>query len=278
MLIEEKDKVYMLDRGGCLFSVGHIQFPCDAECTSHLKDTLVDGEFIIDNVHGLFKPSFWIHDIITYNGQDVSTKSLPDRLRLISQSIVNIRDNAIRKGHIKKTTQPFLIRKKDFFGLPEANKLFRPKFLATIPHKVDGLFFLPEKDPYTPGECLRVLKWKGIETIEFRLKIIQNSSNRGALPEKNAHLFLNHMDTPFATMPYSPNLEQYDNEIISCSYKDSEWHFHRIRKDKPFPNSYKTAMGVMDAVQRPITKGVLYNLIKNQSKKRVHGDDSSSTT
>jgi mRNA-capping enzyme len=201
-------------------------------------------------------------------------------LKLISQSIVTIRDNAIREGHIKKTTQPFSIRSKYFVGLSEANKLFRPKSLANIPHKVEALFFLPEKDPYTPGECQDVLKWKENEMIEFRLKIIPNSSNRGALPEKNAHLFLCHkkVDTHYDTMPYSPNLEQYDNEIISCSYKDSEWHFHRIRKDRPFPNSYQTAMDVMKAVKEPITKELLYNLIKNQSKKRVLGDDSSSNT
>ncbi len=219
MLIKGKDELYMLDQGDYLFSVDHIQFPFDAEYTSHLEDTLVDGEFVIDNVDGLFKPTLWISDIITYNGQDVSKKPLPDRLKLISQSIVTIRDNAIRKGHIKKTTQPFLIRKKEFVGLSEANKLFRPKSLANIPHKVEALFFLPEKDPYTPGECQDVLKWKENEMIEFRLKIIPNASNRGALPEKNAHLFLccKKVDTLYDTMPYSPDLEQYDNEIISCS-------------------------------------------------------------
>jgi len=165
MLIEDEDKVYMLDQGDYLFTVDHIQFPFDAEYTSHLKDTLIDGEFVIDNVDGLFKPSFWINDIITYNGEDVSRKPFPDRLKLISESIVRIHDSAIAKGRIKKTTQPFSIRNKYFFRLPAVNRLLSPKFLANIPHKVEGLFFQPEKDPYTTGECPNVLKWKDNLTI-----------------------------------------------------------------------------------------------------------------
>ena len=161
MLIEKENKVYMLDEGNSLFSVDHIQFPFDAEYSSHLKDTLVVGEFVFDNVDGLFKPSFWINDIIVYNGNDVSKKPFKDRLKFISESIVRIRDSAIAKGYIEKTTQPFLIKNKLFFGLPEVTKLLSPKYLATIPHKIDGLFFQPENDPYTTGECPNLLKMEG---------------------------------------------------------------------------------------------------------------------
>ncbi|CAF1615293.1 unnamed protein product [Rotaria magnacalcarata] len=264
MLIEDKDKVYMLDQGDNLFSVDHIQFPCDAEYTSHLKDTLVDGEFIIDNADGSNEPSFWINDIITYNGQNVSKKTFPQRLTLIFQSIVNIRNKAIGNGHIKKATQPFSIRNKYFFGLSEVNNLLSRNFIETIPHEIDGLLFLPEKDAYKSGECLRVLKWKENETIEFRLKITVNSSKISGLPEKNADLFLNHENDPYATMRYLPNLEQYDNKIISCSYKDSQWHFHRLRDDRPCPNSKQTAKSVIDAVKRPVTRETLCGLRKDE--------------
>ncbi|CAF3647715.1 unnamed protein product [Rotaria socialis] len=264
MLIEDKDKVYMLDQGDNLFSVDHIQFPCDAEYTSHLKDTLVDGEFIIDNADGSNEPSFWINDIIMYNGQNVSKKTFPQRLTLIFQSIVNIRNKVIGNSHIKKATQPFSIRNKYFFGLSEVNSLLSRNFIETIPHEIDGLLFLPEKDAYKSGECLRVLKWKENETIEFRLKITVNSSKISGLPEKNADLFLNHENNPYATMRYLPNLEQYDNKIISCSYKDSQWHFHRLRDDRPCPNSKQTAKSVIDAVKRPVTRETLCDLKKDQ--------------
>lgn len=264
MLIEEEDKVYMLDQGDNVFSIDHIQFPRDAEYTSHLKDTLVDGEFIIDNADGSEEPTFWINDIITYNGQNVSTKTFPHRLTLIFQSIVNIRNKAISNGHIKKIMQPFSIRNKYFFGLSEVNDLLSRNFIETIPHEIDGLLFLPEKDSYKSGECLRVLKWKENETVEFRLVITPNSSEINAFIEKKANLFLNQQNTRFATMRYLPYLEQYDNKIISCSYRDSQWHFHRLRDDRPYPNSEKTAMGVINAAKISVTRKALCDLIKDQ--------------
>jgi len=42
MLIEERDKVYMIDVGDNVFRVDGIQFPYDIEYTRHLKDTLVE--------------------------------------------------------------------------------------------------------------------------------------------------------------------------------------------------------------------------------------------
>ncbi len=57
------------------------------------------------------------------------------------------------------------------------------------------------------------------------------------LPEKKAFLFVNGMNTPFATMRYTPDLRHYDNKIIECSYLNGQWHFHRQRTDKSFPNA-----------------------------------------
>jgi hypothetical protein len=48
---------------------------------------------------------------------------------------------------------------------------------------------------------------------------------------------VNGLETPFANMRYSPDLRQYDNKIIECSYRNGQWHFHRHRTDKSFPNA-----------------------------------------
>jgi mRNA-capping enzyme len=45
------------------------------------------------------------------------------------------------------------------------------------------------------------------------------------------------MKTPFSTMRYTSELRQYDNKIIECSYHNNQWHFHRHRTDKSFPNA-----------------------------------------
>jgi hypothetical protein len=63
------------------------------------------------------------------------------------------------------------------------------RYLATVPYEIEGFIFLPEQDPYTPGEYPRVLKWKENDTIEFRLKISDKFSRTGILLEKEAISF-----------------------------------------------------------------------------------------
>lgn len=251
MLIEDKNTVYMLDQGNNLFSVDRLSFPYDADYTCHLKNTLVDVEVVSDKINDLNKPTVLINDLIIYNGRDVTAQPFSDRLKLISESIVDVHNEAIRKGSIRKETQPFLIRTKEYFNLSEIDKLLSPKFLASIPYDLEGLFFLPVQDPYQPGECANMLKWKEDETIDFILKI----------SGKDAHLYLNRMDTPFGTMPYSSKLRKYDNKIVSCYRRNGQWYIYRLRHDRRFPNSKETAMDILKVMERPVTKDNLRRLI-----------------
>jgi mRNA-capping enzyme len=66
MLIEDKNKIYMLDRDNSVFEISHLCFPKDAEYTSHLTNTLVDGELVMDNVNGVKRPRYLIYDIVVY--------------------------------------------------------------------------------------------------------------------------------------------------------------------------------------------------------------------
>ncbi|CAF2614373.1 unnamed protein product [Rotaria sp. Silwood2] len=237
MLIEDENKIYMFDRDNNVFEISHLRFPKDPECTSHLTNTLIDGELVIDNVNGMKVPRYLIYDVVVYENENVGKKPFRERLDIIRRLIVDVRNKAITKGLIDRSLDPFSIRNKDFWDLSTVHKLVGAKFQAQIAHEVDGLIFQPELDPYIPGRSPRVLKWKEDNTIDFRLKICVDRSKLGQLPEKKAFLYVNGMQSPFATMPYSSDLRQYDNQIIECSYRDGQWHFHRQRTDKSFPNA-----------------------------------------
>ena len=43
MLIEDENKIYMVDRDNTVFEISHLRFPKDADYTRHLTNTLVDG-------------------------------------------------------------------------------------------------------------------------------------------------------------------------------------------------------------------------------------------
>jgi mRNA-capping enzyme len=66
MLIEDKNQIYMLNRDNSVFEISHLCFPKDAEYTSHLTNTLVDGELVMDNVNGVKRPRYLIYDIVVY--------------------------------------------------------------------------------------------------------------------------------------------------------------------------------------------------------------------
>jgi hypothetical protein len=55
--------------------------------------------------------------------------------------------------------------------------------------------------------------------------------------QKIGRLYLHNKSTPFASMRYSLELDQYDNQIIECSYQNGEWVFYRHRSDKTFANA-----------------------------------------
>ncbi|CAF4777384.1 unnamed protein product [Rotaria sp. Silwood1] len=258
MLIESENNIYMLDRNNDVFQINCLQFPKDSNCTRHLINTLVDGEFVIDNDNGIKRYRYLVYDIVVYDNENVSQRSFKERLDIIRHSIVNVRNEAIVKGFIQKNLEPFSIRNKEFWELSTVSKLLSPAFQSQITHGCDGLVFQSVQNPYQSGRSTHVLKWKKDNTIDFRLKIHTGRRSQ----EKSALLFVNGKSKPYAFMRYSPELDQYDNQIIECSYHNGEWYFYRHRADKSYPTALATADGVTTAINRPITEAILCSFIE----------------
>ncbi|UJR26354.1 hypothetical protein I4U23_007687 [Adineta vaga] len=237
MLIEDKDRIYMLDRNNHVFQIHRLLFPTTIDSNEYLKDTLLDGEFVIDKHNGTKIYRYLVYDIIMYNNVNVSQKS---------------------HGHINKAEEPFSIRNKPFWDLKDVSHLLSEQFQSQITHGCDGLVFQPVNDPYQCGRAECVLKWKEDDTIDFQLKITNDRYSQ----KKEAELYLNKRIKPFAKMIYSPKLEQYNGQIIECSYRNGGWHFYRHRIDKTYPNAQTTAEGVMNAIQYAMTKNLLCTLIE----------------
>lgn len=106
---------------------------------------------------------------------------------------------AMKKGRILRNREPFSVRDKSFWEITQAKKLLEPKFANTLAHEPDGLIFQPSADviritffvelfafdsfviflfifvlqPYIPGQCNVVLKWKplSMNSVDFKLVI-----------------------------------------------------------------------------------------------------------
>ncbi|KAI4465297.1 mrna-capping enzyme [Holotrichia oblita] len=264
MLIDGEDEVYLFDRDHNIFKVNSLRFPHRKDIHRHLKNTLIDGEMVIDKVNGENIPRYLAYDIIKFEGQDVAkTPFEPTRLSCIDNEIIKPRHQAMELGYINKSLEPFSVRKKDFWHVTQAKSLLGEKFAKTLSHEPDGLIFQPAKEPYKAGRCDDVLKWKPLEmnSVDFRLKIVKEEG-AGIVARKVGHLYVGQLDAPFAIMKYTSALKDFDNKIIECKFEANQWKFMRERTDKSFPNSYTTAKAVCGSIQDPVTKEKLLDYIE----------------
>ncbi|XP_060593527.1 mRNA-capping enzyme-like [Ruditapes philippinarum] len=264
MLINGKDHVYMLDRDNTVFHVPNLQFPKRKNLDDHVNNTLLDGEMIQDTVNGKNVPRYLVYDIVKFEGQDVGKTDFNTRVLCINKEIVGARNTKVQQGALDKTKEPFSVRIKPFWDVVTARKILDGDFASQVSHEVDGLVFQPVPDPYHPGRCKDVLKWKPPElnSVDFKLVITIDAGGEGMLKTKRAYLYVTGLDKPFSEMKFSKDLKELDKKIIECCFDPSinSWKFMRVRTDKSFPNHYSTAVAVCESIQRPVTKDILFRV------------------
>ena len=261
MLIDGKDEHYFIDRDNCVYKISGLSFLHRKE-KRPIEDTVIDGEMVIDTVNGKKMPRFLIYDIVRYEGQEVGKCNFSLRLTCIEKELVGARNTFITQGVIDKTKEPFSIRKKEFWDVSEAIKLLSDEFKAQLAHEPDGLIFQPSRDPYKAGREDSVLKWKPAEmnSVDFKLKIVKESG-LGMLPRTVGQLWVGGLDRPFSEMKVKGEVKNMNNKIIECKFENNQWVFMRERTDKSFPNGYKTAMGVCQSINEPVTTEYLLDFI-----------------
>uniref|UniRef100_A0A672JXN1 mRNA-capping enzyme n=1 Tax=Sinocyclocheilus grahami TaxID=75366 RepID=A0A672JXN1_SINGR len=79
MLIDAKDEVHMIDRDNSIFHIANLEFPFRKDLRTHLSNTLLDGEMIVDKVNGQPVPRYLIYDIIKFNVNWNNDKYKPGR-------------------------------------------------------------------------------------------------------------------------------------------------------------------------------------------------------
>ncbi|XP_050307535.1 mRNA-capping enzyme [Anthonomus grandis grandis] len=263
MLIDGENEVYFFDRNHSVFRVEGLKFPNRKNLRGHLKNTLLDGEMVIDKVDGEDIPRYLVYDIVAFEGQDVSKMPFyPKRLQYLEYEIIKPRYTAMEQSIINKNLEPFSIRKKDFWPITQAHSLLGEKFARSLSHEPDGLIFQPSNEPYVAGRCDEVLKWKPLDlnSVDFRLKIVKENG-LGLVGEKVGFLYVGGFDYPFGKMKYTKALKDLDGKIIECKLENEQWKFMRVRTDKTFPNSYDTAQAVFHSIKNPVTKEKLLHYI-----------------
>ncbi|KAG5318222.1 MCE1 enzyme, partial [Pseudoatta argentina] len=272
MLVQGDGEIFFIDRENSVFEVTGLTFPHVRE-NRNLRDTLMDGEMVIDKDRGKNIPRYLVYDVIIYDGQDVSKLPFhPDRYSIIENKIIAGRLRAMKEGRLIKEREPFSVRLKYFWDVTQSKNLLGEKFAKQLSHEPDGLIFQPAKEKYCSGVCIEVLKWKplSLNSVDFKLKIV-TESGMGILPRKIGHLFVGGLNTPYGTIKITKHMRDLDNAIVECKFENGQWVFMRQRIDKSFPNSIKTAESVCKSINKPVTKERLLDYIE---KYRFARDDS----
>ncbi|KAL2720626.1 mRNA-capping enzyme [Vespula squamosa] len=273
MLIQADREIYFIDRDNSVFQAEGLTFPHPRDLSKCLRDTLLDGEMVIDKVCGKEYARYLAYDIVMYDGKDVTKLPFhPDRYEIIEREVIKSRHRALKEGRIRREQEPFSVRLKHFWDVTQAANLLSEKFAKNLSHEPDGLIFQPSKESYCPGPSPEVLKWKPISlnSVDFRLKIV-TETGVGILPRKVGHLFVGGLDVPYSQMKITKQIKDLNNAIIECKVENGQWVFMRVRTDKSFPNSVRTANSVFESIRRPITTEYLLEYI---DKHRFLEDDS----
>uniref|UniRef100_D3TNV7 mRNA-capping enzyme n=1 Tax=Glossina morsitans morsitans TaxID=37546 RepID=D3TNV7_GLOMM len=273
MLINKRDEIYFIDRNNSCFQVDNLTFVKSEDLNEHLEDTLVDGEMVLDKYKDNTIPRYLIYDVVRLGEKDIGKQPFyEDRLNCIQKEIIEPRHRAMVEKIIDRNDEPFGVRKKDFWDIRTSASLLSEKFAKRLSHEPDGLIFQPSKEPYTPGMCEDVFKWKPLEmnSIDFRLKIVEKCLP-GMLPEKHALLYVGGRDEPVGMLESTKVPKSLNNKIIECSLSpEGKWVFMRERTDKTLPNSYNTAKSVFDSIRAPITKEYLLEYIAHCGYREDH--------
>lgn len=260
MLIRNSEHIYMIDRDNTVFAVRGLKFPSRKNLDDTLRNTLVDGEMVMDKNRDKIKPRYLIYDIMQYeNNTEVGKCEHSKRLLCVDKEVIGPREEAGKKGLLSKENEPFSVRVKLFWDVVEARMVLE-KFIPQLTHENDGLIFSPAVEPYKAGQCDDLLKWKPAElnTVDFKL-MIEKIGGAGMLPETVGNLYVGGYERPFATINVkneNRTLREHHNKIIECYWdsRNGTWKFLRIREDKSFPNSHVTAKSVCNSIIHPVTK------------------------
>lgn len=273
----DKHTAYLIDRNFKVREVENFAIPNRDHRSLH-TDTLLDGELVViskkegedssdkdqKKQDAEVRFEFLIFDCLMVNGQSVVNKDLQSRLTHAQNDIAgplkSIKDPMITLT-LKKMWKPY--------SIAQILEIEIPKQI----HGNDGLIFTPVDDPYMPGTCDRILKWKpsDLNTVDFQLRIDHDTRDL----EKKYDLCVvgrNQIVEHFAYHQPDPSLDELDGKILECSpiinqeIGELRWKYIRVRKDKTSANYFAVVTKILDSIRDNVTAKELIAAIPSIKK------------
>jgi len=269
MLLLRADGTYLIDRKFKITRV-EMRFPA-LDMTPH-HFTLLDGEMVVDTdiVSGVKTRRFLVYDLMMSRGRSFVSRSFERRFQAIHDEVIKPRgldkqNCAAGKGSYDYGAELFSTRRKDFWQLQTSKKVL-DQMIPSMSHESDGLIFQSWQDPYKPGTCDELLKWKfaSHNSVDFLLKL-DGQGKPGLFLLETRGRRKEHVPLPGAkfVLPEGPELpgsiQECDGKIVECRFLQEEnaWEMMRFRTDKDTANAYFVYEKVLKSINDNITEDKL---------------------
>ncbi|KAG0946805.1 hypothetical protein G6F57_006460 [Rhizopus arrhizus] len=238
---------FLYDRNRYWYYVPNLLFPIRGRDNEYLKDTLIDGELVLDT----------------------------DEKKMLQQDVIQPFHMSLRNVTDISKLPPFSVELKKMERSYGLRLVFDQ--IPKLKHKSDGIIWTPVKYPYTLGTCEKLLKWKPPElnTVDFRIAARWSKEHKPiysieVLSHGVTYKFYDHFQPePALATEWKSHLPdgriaefRYDSEcevtIVEQGYapvvRKGGWRFVRFRDDKGTANDENAVKRILNSIRDGVTK------------------------
>lgn len=292
-------EVYFIDRKDEFFLIENITFPHFENPNRLLKDTILDGELVIDvdPKTGHQQLRFLAFDCIVWEANNLMMRSLMNRYGRLKDWVIAPLKKLISIQPQLRDKMPFDVQLKTMelaYGIDKVLHHDLPK----LTHGNDGLIFTSATAPYRIGTDPKILKWKppSENSIDFRLELrfppLPDDPEEADFYAKPLFVLMMNCGREgeqfFDTLEMSDEewmerkqrREQLDNRVVEVVWDAprNTWKILRFRDDKKNGNYRAVVFSILDSIRDGVEAPELSKRsakIRNAWKARAQGQSSS---
>ncbi|CAH7676405.1 mRNA guanylyltransferase [Phakopsora pachyrhizi] len=279
-------EVYFFNRKDEFYRINNVIFPHHENFNRFLKDTIIDGELVIDVDPKTLQHQlrFLAFDCIVWEGENLMKKPLINRYGRLKEWVIKPMNKLLEIQPRLIERMPFDVRLKSMelaYGIDKVLNQDLPK----LTHGNDGLIFTSATSPYSIGTDPKILKWKppSENSIDFRLELrfppLLNDQNEPDFYQKPLFVLMMNCgrdgDQYFDMLEMSDEewlerkrrREQLDNRVVEVvwDFDRLTWKIMRFRDDKRDGNYKDVVFSIIESIKAGVEAD---ELIKSSQKIR----------